>query len=114
MSQLDVGFWCLGMTDREWTGTRAVGELDHVYSRDLLSVLSQQMETVVLGIGSFSSRRVVVDPRSVQSLSLPSCDAASALYDGSAVTDSMRERASATTLFCLEMRDKVKIVELTR
>jgi hypothetical protein len=54
------------------------------------------MKTVVPGIGSFSSRRVVVDSRSVRSSSSPS-------YDGGAVTDSTREKVSATTLSCPEM-----------
>jgi hypothetical protein len=61
------------------------------------------METAVLGTGSFSSRRAVVDPRSVRSSSSLSCDAASASYDGGAVTDSTRERTSATTLSCPDM-----------
>jgi hypothetical protein len=60
--------------------------------------VSQYMETMVPGIGSFSSLRAVVDPRSARSSSSASCDAPSVSYDGSAVTDSMRERASATTL----------------
>jgi hypothetical protein len=57
----------------------------------------------VSGIGSFSSRRAVVDPRSVRSSSSPSYDAAIASYDGDALTDSTRERASTTTLSCPEM-----------
>jgi hypothetical protein len=56
----------------------------------------------VPGIGSFSSRRVVVDPRSVHTSS-PSCHASNALFDGGGVTDSTRERASATKLSCPEM-----------
>jgi hypothetical protein len=56
----------------------------------------------VPGIGTFSSRRAVVDPRSVRSLSLPSCAVTNASYDGT-VTDSARERASVATLFCPEM-----------
>jgi hypothetical protein len=59
------------------------------------------METVVPGIGSFFSRRAVVDPRSVQSSSL-SWDAASVSHDGAAVTDSPQERVSAM-LSCPEM-----------
>jgi hypothetical protein len=50
-----------------------------------------------------ADRRAVVDTRSARSSSSPSCDAASASYDGVAVTDSLRERASATTLSCPEM-----------
>jgi hypothetical protein len=57
----------------------------------------------VPGIGSFSSRRAVVDHKCVRSSSSPSCAAASASYDGGAVTDSTRERALATTLSCPEM-----------
>jgi hypothetical protein len=45
----------------------------------------------VPGIGSFSSRRAVVDPRSVRSSSSPSCNAASASYNSGAVTESTRE-----------------------
>jgi hypothetical protein len=60
------------------------------------------MVTVVPEIGSFSSRRTVVDPRSVRSSSL-SLIAASASYDGGAVTDSTWERASGTTLPSPEM-----------
>jgi hypothetical protein len=41
----------------------------------------------------------VLDTRSVLSSSSPSCDAGTALLDGNAVTDSMRERVSTTTLF---------------
>jgi hypothetical protein len=55
--------WCLGATDHGWTGTiLAVGELE------CTADMSQRMETVVLGIYCFSSRRVVVDTRSVPSL----------------------------------------------
>jgi hypothetical protein len=57
----------------------------------------------VLGIGSFSSRRAVVDPRGVRSSSSSSCDAVSAAYSGGAETDSTRYRASAETLTCPEM-----------
>jgi hypothetical protein len=61
------------------------------------------METVVRGIGSFSSPRPVVDARSVRSSSSLSYDAANVLYDGGTVPDSTRERASATMLSCPEM-----------
>jgi hypothetical protein len=44
----------------------------------------------------------VVDPRSVRSSLSPSWDASNASYDGGAVTDLTRERASAT-LSCPEM-----------
>jgi hypothetical protein len=57
----------------------------------------------VPGIGSFSSRRAMVDPRSARSSSSPSYAAASASYDSGVVTDSTRERASANTMSCPEM-----------
>jgi hypothetical protein len=50
---------------------------------------------VVPGIGSLSSLRAVVVPRSARSSSSASCNAASVSYDGGAVTDSTRERTSA-------------------
>jgi hypothetical protein len=57
----------------------------------------------VSAIGSFSSRRAVIDARSVRSSSSPSYDVASASYDGGAVTDSTREMSSATAFSCPEM-----------
>jgi hypothetical protein len=73
----------------------------------------------VPGMGYFSSRRALFAARSVRSSSL-FCAAASASYDAGAVTDSTRERASATTLFCPEMclmsivnlGDEIEVVEL--
>jgi hypothetical protein len=59
------------------------------------------MDIVLPGIDSVSSRKAVINPRSVRSSSSLSCDAAS--VDVGAVTDSTRERASATTLSCPEM-----------
>jgi hypothetical protein len=85
--------------DRLWTdlkpwSCRGAGTKGRAFPADV----SQYMETVVPGIGSFSSLRAVVDPRSAQSSSSASCDGASVSYDGGAVTSSMRERALATML----------------
>jgi hypothetical protein len=76
MALLEMGY---SGCDRSWTAwntwTRRGAE---TYGRDLPADVSQQTETVVLGIGSFWSGRAVVDPRNVRSSSPLSCNAASA------------------------------------
>jgi hypothetical protein len=58
----------------------------------------------------------VSDDRNVRSSSSLSCDAASESWDGGAVTDPTRERASATTLSYVgsELGCEIEVVELPR
>jgi hypothetical protein len=65
--------------DRSWTDWNTWSRKEAgTYGRGFPADMSQQMETVVPGICCLSSRRAVLDARSVRSSLSASCDAASA------------------------------------